>query len=118
MTDKIVLTLPGRARFGAVASLVLGGVGSRLELPYERVDDLQLAVLSILDSGGGDELVTLELDAGEGDLAVSLGPLEDGSSADAALARVLAPLVDAVESEQRDGKEWITLRLSRSSRRA
>ena len=118
MTDKIVLTLPGRERFRAVASLVLGGVGSRLELPYERVDDLQLAVLSVLDSGGGGEFVTLELDAGEGGLSVSLGPLEDGSADDAALARVLAPLVDSVESAKRDGKEWITLRLTRPSGRS
>jgi hypothetical protein len=113
MTDRIVLQLSGRDRFRAVATLVLGGVGSRLELPYERVDDLQLAVLSILDSGG-DEDVTVEVQADDEGLAVTLGPLEDGSASDPALIRVLEPLTDAIESEQRDGREWITLRVSDS----
>jgi hypothetical protein len=111
VTDRISLTFPGRARFRAVATLVLGGVGSRLELPYERVDDLQLALLSILDSSGDDQ-VTLELEASDGGLAISLGPLEDGTGADRALARVLEPLVDSVESGRRDGQEWITLRVA------
>lgn len=114
MPDRIVLTLPGGTRFRAVATLVLGGVGSRLELPYERVDDLQLAVLSILDSAGDGE-VTLELEASDGSLSVSLGPLEDGSAADPALARVLEPLADSVEGGSREGREWITLRVDRPS---
>jgi hypothetical protein len=113
VADTIVLTLPARARFRAVATLVLGGVGSRLDLPYERMDDLQLAVMSALGAGA-DDPVTLEVEAEDGSLSVSLGPLEDGSGADPALARVLEPLVDSFESRQRDGREWLTLRLARS----
>jgi hypothetical protein len=113
MSDRIVLTLPADARFRSVATLVLGGIGSRFELPYERVDDLQLAVLSVLESGA-DERLTLEMEGAEGGLTVSLGPLRDGTASDTALTRVLGPLVDEIEPEDRDGAEWLTLRLGRT----
>ena len=41
--DTIVLTIPTDSAYRGVASLVLGGIGTRLDLPYERMDDLQLA---------------------------------------------------------------------------
>jgi hypothetical protein len=110
MTDRISLTIPAHAAYRGVATLVLGGVGTRLELSYERMDDLQLAVLSVLESGGGEE-VTLDVEAGDGALSVSLGPLASGTSSDAALARVLEPLVDSIEAAERDGHEWLTLQL-------
>jgi hypothetical protein len=112
MTDQITLTIPTAASFRGVATLVLGGVGSRLDLPYERVDDLQLAVLSVLEASG-DERVTMEVAAEGSTLTVSVGPLANGSGEDDALTRVLDPLVDSVESAQRDNREWLTLRLSR-----
>jgi hypothetical protein len=112
MTDRITLTLPVDPRLRGVATLVLGGIGSRLELPYERVDDLQLAVLSLLEAGDGDD-VTLEVDADGESLVISVGPLVAGSSSDVALARVLDPLVDSASASQRDGAEWLTLELSR-----
>jgi hypothetical protein len=106
--DRIVLTIPTHARFRSVATLVLGGVGSRAELPFERTDDLQLAVLSALDASSGGE-VTVEVERREGRLAVAGGPVRDGSGEDAALARVLSRLVDEVAQERRDGSEWLTL---------
>ena len=63
VSDRIVLTMPAHERLRGVATLVLGGVGGRLQLPYERMDDLQLAVLSALDATGDDGEVSLELDA-------------------------------------------------------
>ena len=51
MGDRVVLTIPAEPRFRSVATLVVGGIGSRADLPYERADDLQLAVLSALDAG-------------------------------------------------------------------
>lgn len=110
MTDRIVLTIPSDARLRAVGTLVLGGVGSRADLPYERMDDLQLALVSALGAARDGE-VTLEIDADAASLRVALGPLQDGSGADPALTRVLTPLVDAVELEQREGGEWISLAL-------
>jgi len=115
MTDTIVLTLPVETRFRSVATLVLGGIGTRFDLPYERVDDLQLAVLSVLEAGG-DGRVTLEVEGESGGLAVAIGPLVAGTGSDQALTRVLDPLVDAVEPGERDGVEWLTLRIGSSRR--
>ncbi|HJS48799.1 MAG TPA: hypothetical protein VJ745_00630 [Gaiellaceae bacterium] len=115
VTEKIVLTMPSERRFRGVATLVIGGVGSRLNLPYERMDDLQLALLSILDAVGGDE-VSIEVEAEDHRVAVSVGPLADGSRADEGLARVLSKLVDSFELERRDlGAEWLTLTLARDA---
>jgi len=108
VSDRIVLRMPTETRFRSVATLVLGGIGSRLELPYERTDDLQLAVLSALDASD-DATVTLEVDADEGGLRLALGPVRGGSSEDDGLIRVLSHLVDDVAHESRDGSEWLTL---------
>jgi hypothetical protein len=112
VSDRIVLTMPTDVRLRSVATLVLGGLGSRLELPFERTDDLQLAVLSTLEaSDGGD--VTLEVDADESWLRLAVGPVRAGSAEDDALMRVVSRLVDEVGHERRDGDEWLILRLAR-----
>ena len=108
MGDRVVLTIPADARFRSVATLVVGGIGSRADLPYERTDDLQLAVLSALEAGASDEM-TVEVDTSEGRLEIAVGPVRDGSGKDAGLARVLSRLVDDVATHHRDGAEWITL---------
>jgi anti-sigma regulatory factor (Ser/Thr protein kinase) len=113
VTDRIVLAIPTEARFRSVATLVLGGIGSRADLPYERMDDLQLAVLSALDAADQAE-VTLEVDADEKGVSLALGPVRDGSGDDDGLGLVLSRLVDDVTHERRDGAEWLSLRLSRA----
>ena len=117
MADTIVLTLPASQGYRSVASLVLGGIGSRLDLPYERVDDLQLAVLSVLDSTTG-EAVTIELEAGAGSLAVAIGPVDEGVGADRALGKVLERLVSGTAEMRRDGRAWVRLELTPSERAA
>lgn len=112
MTDRILLTIPADERFRSVPTLVLGGIGSRLDLPYERMDDLQLAVLSLLEAVDGDE-ATLDVVADDGFLSVRVGPLRPGSAEDPALGRVVSRLVDAVEPGTRDGADWITVRVAR-----
>ncbi|CAN5819403.1 MAG: hypothetical protein H0W35_02505 [Actinobacteria bacterium] len=113
MSDLISLTIPAQAHYTGVASLVLGGIGSRLDLSYERMDDLQLAVLSVLEAVGAEDEVTVEVTAEDERVSVSLGPLASGSGSDEGLARVLDPLVDSFESVQRDRREWLELQLSR-----
>ena len=112
MTDRIVLTIPTEARFRSVATLVVGGIGTRADLPYERMDDLQLAVLSALDASDQPE-VTIEVDADERGVRLALGPVRDGSSEDKGLELVLTRLVDDVTHERRDGAAWLSLKLSR-----
>jgi hypothetical protein len=114
-TDRIVLTLPGAPELRSVASLVLGGIGSRLDLPYEQVDELQLAVLSVL--GACDvESATIEVEIADAPVAVTVDPLLSGTTSAPGLRTVLERLVDGVEPAQRatgDDAEWIALRLVR-----
>jgi hypothetical protein len=111
VSDRIVLTIPTDDRFRSVATLVIGGIGSRSELPFERTDDLQLAVLSALDASDG-ATVTIVVDADERGLRLALGPVRRGSGDDDGLVRVLSRLVDDVAQESRDGADWITLGVS------
>ena len=112
VTDQISLTIPIDERFRSVSTLVLGGVGTRLDVPFERMDDLQLALLSLLEAVDGNE-ATVEIGVDEDVLAVTVGPLRDGTSDDGGLDRVVSRLVDGRTTDARDGSEWMTLRLSR-----
>ena len=112
--DRIALTFPRAEAYRGVASLVLGGLAGRTDMPYERTDDLQLAVLSALEATEG-ESVTIEIHLSETALDVSLGPLAPGAREDRALLNVIGKLVDGAEGSSRDGREWLTLSLSRPS---
>lgn len=119
VADRIVLTLPRDERLHGVATLVLGGIGSRFELAYEKVDDLQLAVLSVMAASDLDS-VTIEVDVDDERVDVSVGPLPERSASDRGLRTVLDRLVDSVEPSKResdsgDPEEWITLRLVRAT---
>jgi hypothetical protein len=114
MDDAILLTIPAGPRLSSVATLVLGGIGSRLHLPYEKVDDLQLASLSVLAASDA-ATVTLEIYARDEEVSVGIGPISPGSGDDPGLRRVLDRLVDDVETSGRDGHEWVTLRVRRAS---
>ena len=113
--NAITLTVPAERRFLGVVNLVLGGLGSRLDLPYAQVDDLQLAVDSVLahgDPAAGGEL-TVEVEVGAESLTVQVGPLLGGRASDVGLARVLGPLVASASPLDRDGREWMQLEIER-----
>lgn len=112
MTDTILLTFPSRPSFRGVPSLVLGGVGSRLDLPYERMDDLQLAVLSMLDATVGED-TSVEIAAHDDRVAVSVGPLRAEAEADQGLDLVLRRLTDGVDTSRRGDDVWLTVFLAR-----
>lgn len=112
MTDEIALTIPHQPGFDGVAHLVVGGLGVRLNLTIDSLEDLQLALASLLDSGarGGDLTVTLTVREGEIDARVGplpepvLAALERGGD-DLDLRRVLAATVDDVLVDGR----WVQL---------
>jgi hypothetical protein len=112
MTDTILLTFPSKSSFRGVPSLVLGGVGSRLDLPFERMDDLQLAVLSMLDASSGED-ASVEIEARDDRVAVSVGPLRAEAEADKGLDLVLRRLTDAVETGRRGDDVWVTVFVAR-----
>ena len=115
MTDEITLTIPRERDFHRVAHLVLGGLAVRLELTIENLEDLQLALDSILDStdpDAGDITVRMRLKAGE--LETLIGPLtprlldEIEHDADGNALGLRRVLESTVEDVHVDG-EWVRL---------
>jgi hypothetical protein len=90
VTDEITLTLPRDADFHRVAHLVLGGLAVRMDLTVENLEDLQIALDSILgrtELEAGD--VTVRMALRDGALETRVGPLP-------------AKVLDEIEREQDD----------------
>ena len=115
--DTITLTLPPEREFQRVAHLVLGGLAVRLNLTLEALEDLQLALDGLLDSGAAEGEVTLELSVVDGAIEASVGPFRARSVQHAleaeadgvGLGRVLDTVVDRVEVSEREGGDWVQL---------
>lgn len=116
--DEITLTLPRERPFFRVAHLVLGGLAVRLDLTFENLEDLQLALAGLLEQPdqGGDVTVTLRL-RGE-TIEAEVGPFENGhlltsiqagGKGELSLGRLLDAVVDGVEIEEREGGLWVGL---------
>ena len=114
MVDEITLTLPREPNFHRVAHLVLGGLAVRLDLTMENLEDLQIALESILDrteAKAGD--VTVRMRLNDGALETLVGPLtarmldaiERDPDDSLGIRRVLDSTVDDVHV---DG-EWVRL---------
>lgn len=115
--DTITLTLPASEELVGVAMLVLGGVAVRLNLTFESLEDLELAVESLLGRVRDGEDATLIVDVGDQSLTASVGPvdeaavrseLEDDSDA-VGLRRVLQTVADRYELLERDGAAWLAI---------
>ena len=119
MTDEITLTIPRDRALYSVAHLVLGGVGIRLNLTIEHLEDLQLAVDAVLERVRSVEQVTIKVGVSEAAIETAIGPMRDGVRAeleatededeDVGLRRILDALVDEVELTQTDGEDWVKL---------
>ena len=116
--ERIVLTIPRERGFSAVADLVLAGLGSRLDLTLDVIDDFQLALESLLDRDDEGGAVTVRFAVDETAIAASVGPFrrdelarELTSEGDGlGLRRVLDAVVDRVDVVDADGGTWVELR--------
>jgi hypothetical protein len=99
---RTTVEFPAGARYRSVPRLVLGGVAARSELSIDRVDDLLLAVESLLMQETIGEMLLLEAEATPSGLLVRLGSFRPGQLDDPSLRRVLTRLVESVD-EQLDG---------------
>ena len=117
--DEVRLTLPVEPRFAPVAHLVIGGLGSRLELTVDGLEDLQLAIDSLFHRGrsGGDVTIAMRLE--NGSLVTEMGPfpadtlrreLAEERAGDLGLRRILDTVMDGIETRDDNGGTWITLR--------
>jgi hypothetical protein len=114
--DEIRLTLPADEAFHGVAHLVLGGLAARLDLTYEDLQDLELAVDALLERSNGGRDVTLVVHVGDGTVRTVMGPFSslraelEGEHGDALdLKRILRAVCDGVQVEDRDGSQWVEL---------
>ena len=119
MTDEICLTLPRIRPFYRIAHLVLGGLAVRLDVTFEHLEDLQLALAGVLDGPDEDGDVTVRVAVDGAVLRTSVGPfprdriereLDRVGAEDLSLRRLLETVVDdvAVEDDGDDGA-WLAL---------
>jgi hypothetical protein len=120
MTTAIKLSIPHEPPYHGVARLVVGGLAARLNVSYEQLEDLQLALASVLEEGGyvSNSQVNVELDMADDALSMVVGPLdgrrlhadlEDDSEERIGLGRLLGTLVETVSVEGRDDGDWLRL---------
>ena len=115
--DEITLHLPRERPFFGVAHLVLGGLAVRLEISFEQLEDLQVALGELLEQHETDSEITVSMRV-EGDTIHALvGPFDASleqklardSGDSVGLRRVLDTVVDGVEVTNRDGQPWVEL---------
>ena len=114
--DEISLQLPADQAFHRVAHLVLGGLAIRLDLTFESLEDIELALDALLERAGNGDGVTLRVRVLEGELQTLIGPftgvraeLERGGEDSLNLRRILATVCDEVEITDQDGSQWVQL---------
>jgi anti-sigma regulatory factor (Ser/Thr protein kinase) len=118
-TDEISLTLPAERDFFRVAHLVLGGLAVRLNLTFESLEDLQLALDGLLERDPGNGEVTVRLSVGQGVVETLVGPftdedrlrdeLEREPGDGMTLRRLLDTVVDEFALQRGEGGQWVRL---------
>jgi hypothetical protein len=114
--DEISLTLPADEAFRRVAHLVLGGLALRLDLTFEHLEDLELALDTLLERKRDTADVTVRVRVLDSELQTTVGPfsavrrdLDRGGAAALNLSRILATVCDSVEITDDAGSEWVRL---------
>lgn len=119
MTQAIELRIPNERPYHGVARLVVGGLAARHDLSYEALEDLQLALVTVLEGEqypAGDE-VGVELRVSDDSIELVIGPLKgdvvraalESSSEELGLGRLLGTLVEDAGVEAREDGEWLRL---------
>jgi hypothetical protein len=117
--DTVEITIPRERDFSIVAELVVGGIAARHDVTLEVLDDLQLALGSLLEHNEDDDgEVKVLLRVGGDAIDVSVGPvgertvaeLEGEAGEKLGLRRLLDTTVDGATVSERDGGVWVDLR--------
>jgi hypothetical protein len=115
--DEVTVTLPREGPFGAVAGLVLGGVAARHDLTLDVLDDLQLALETLLEHEEGETELCIVLRIEAKTVGISVGPFEPAAVAELeeeageklGLRRLLDAVVDDISVDRRADGCWIEL---------
>jgi len=113
--EEIRLVIPAEEDFRPIVHLVTGGLASRLDVTYEDLEDIQVAVDAVLALRDDEGDLTVILSAESGVVRAELGPFPrealpaEETSSNLSLARVLGTVCDTHELEWRDDGGWIAL---------
>jgi hypothetical protein len=119
VTQAIELRIPNERPYHGVARLVVGGLAARHDLSYEALEDLQLALVTVLEGehyAAGDE-VGVELRVSDDSIELVIGPLKgdvvraalESSGEELGLGRLLGTLVENAGVETREDGDWLRL---------
>jgi len=116
--DEFTISIPRERPFAAVAGLVVGGIAARHDVTLDALEDLQLALDSLLERAHAEGAVTIDLRIEHGTIAAAVGPvtastvseLEREPDESLGLRRLLDTVVDAVTLSERDGGVWVEVR--------
>jgi hypothetical protein len=90
----------------------------RLEVTFDKLEDLQVALGALLDCGGEDDELTIRVALEGTTLRLAVGPFDGTRLADEldrepidgpTLERVLASVADSVDHAERDDGTWVEL---------
>jgi hypothetical protein len=114
--EEIRLVIPAEEDFRPIVHLVTGGLASQLDVTYDDLADIQVAVDAVLGLRDDPGDLTVVLSAAAGILRAEVGPFEPGvlHSADPPdggldLQVVLETVCDTHEFESRADGEWVEL---------
>ncbi|MDX6481845.1 MAG: serine/threonine-protein kinase RsbW [Gaiellaceae bacterium] len=115
-SEEVRLVSPAEEDFRPIVHLVAGGLASRLDVTYDDLEDIQVAVDAVLALRHDDGELTVVLSADSGVVRVAIGPFEpdalhaaDASDGSLDLERVLETVCDTHEFEARDDGAWVEL---------
>lgn len=125
--DRIELVAPVDRAFDPVVRLVLGGIADRIDLGFEELDDLQLAVERLRAEAGSQETLAISFELTDGSIRTRLGPLRERTIAEElqgpppapgelTLGRILQTVVDSYGVEEAGDGELV-VRLEKLVRR-
>ena len=117
MTDEITLTIPRERAFHRIAHLVTGGLALRLDLTYEDLDDVQVALEALLGLRDDENELFVSLLPHEDVLRTEVGPFDPAALREDAeegateldLRRVLDTVCDTHEIDRREDGAWVQL---------
>ena len=115
--DEITLHLPRERPFFSVAHLVVGGLAVRLDLSFEQLEDLQVALGELLEQHETEQEITVSVRVEDDTIHAVVGPFDGSleqelardSGESVGLRRVLETVVDDVQVTHRDGAPWVEL---------
>ena len=115
-TEEIRLVIPAEEDFRPIVHLVTGGLASRLDVTYDDLEDIQVAVDAVLALRDDAGELTVVLSAEPGIVRAAVGPFEpevlqpaDATDGGLDLQRVLETVCDTHEFESREDGAWVEL---------